>query len=159
MNCKPVFILFNVNKDANSFDEILGRQLSYVKSYRDFVGVHFSKPLILVSGAKIDPNKSSSLVELVGIDYRPINLFLFSLKALRYLRRVKLQDEHFYLVAGTPLQPLVIGRFLKSKLRVTPIICIVSIANSVFRFPLKIQLYNLPSLMEPTFVVLVEKSV
>lgn len=117
MNCKPVFILFNVNKDANSFDEILGRQLSYVKSYRDFVGVHFSKPLILVSGAKIDPNKSSSLVELVGIDYRPINLILFSLKALRYLRRVKLQDEHFYFVAGTPLQPLVIGRFLKSKLR------------------------------------------
>jgi len=117
MKYKLVFILYNVNKDANSFDEILNRQLSYVKRYHDLVGVKFSRPLILISGAKIDPNKSSSLVQLVEIDYRPINFLLFSLKAIGYLRRVRLREEHFYLVAGTPLQPLIIGRFLKSKLK------------------------------------------
>lgn len=116
MNCRPVFILFNVNKDANSFNEILGRQLRYVQSYHSLVGANFSKPLVLVSGIELNADRFDSLVELVEIDHRPINFLSFALKALRHLRRVRRRDEHFYLVAGTPFQPLIIGKFLKFRL-------------------------------------------
>jgi glycosyltransferase involved in cell wall biosynthesis len=117
MKCRPVFILLNVNKDANSVEEILQRQLRYVESYRSLVGVNSSKPLILVSGAKLDADKSNSLVELVEISEKPTNLFSFAIRALRHLKTIRLPNEYFYIVAGTPLRPLPIGSFLKSNLK------------------------------------------
>ena len=117
MTVKPVIILFNVSHDANSLEEILKRQLTYVSTFKALQESDFSKAIILVSGARIDSSQYGESIDLIEVSAKSISPILFSVKALRLLKRKNLDDSKLFIIAGTPLQPLLIGRYLKSRFK------------------------------------------
>ncbi len=110
---RVVLLLYNVGSDAFSPQEIVDRQLSYVKKFREISPGSFIRPLVLASGfAEFNPN-SNDLIEIRVISKRDINPFEFLIRSLFVLRRLVPRSRHFLFVAGNPLQPLAISLILK----------------------------------------------
>lgn len=112
-----VLFLYNAGSDAFSPQELVDRQLTYVKKLRELSPGSFIPPLVLASGFAEFNQNSNDLIEIRVISKRDINPFEFLIRSLIVLRRLVPRAKHFLFVAGNPQQPLAISLILKMLFR------------------------------------------
>jgi glycosyltransferase involved in cell wall biosynthesis len=109
---RVVILLYNVGRDAFSLSELLDRQEQYLTYYSQVNKTDHDKPLVLISGYESNSILESDIYEIYSLTRRHLNFFTYLFFAVKRLRSYS-SSSGFYIVAGTVLQPLIIGSLLK----------------------------------------------